>query len=159
MHTFHTHIDSCRQWGGKLKYIEQKELYVSETSKYTRHAVPKLAGTGLSKYHPEDGANTIIDSPKSTRMPESFLELMLHGRSVAMNDLSELVKQMNNSPGSGATSLLQHLQQPATSSKLSPPGIAVSAHGGSPSRSSIDTLSCHASASSIISDQSKSSGR
>ena len=89
-------------------------------------------------------------------MPESVLEPMLHGRSVAMNDLSKLMKQMNNSPSSGTTSLQQHSQQPATSSKLSPPGIAVSAYAGSPSKSSIDTLSCHASASSTISDQSKS---
>ena len=56
-------------------------------------------------------------------MPESVLEPVLHGRSVAMNDFSELVKQMNNESSSSTSVQYSHNQaaSPTTSSKLSPP--------------------------------------
>ena len=117
----HTH----RQWGGNLKYIEQKELYSSESDRDTHHksdAVPKLTGTGLSKYHTEDGARPIVNSLKNTRIPESVLEPVLHGRSVAMNDFSELVKQMSNDSASSTSVQHSHHQvaSPTANSNLSP---------------------------------------
>ena len=108
----HTH----RQWGGNLKYIEQKELYSSKSDRDTHrksNTVSKLTGTGLLKYRTEDGAGPIVNSLKSTRIPESVLEPVLHGRSVAMNDFSELVKQMNNDSASSTS--VQHSHHKAAS--------------------------------------------
>ena len=87
----HTHIH--RQWGGNPKYIEQRELYQSTKDQGSYKVIPKLASTS-SKYHIEEGAKPIIDSLKSTRMPEPVLEPVLHRRPVAIDDFPELVKQM-----------------------------------------------------------------
>ena len=156
----HHHTHTHRQWGGKLKYIEQRELYSSESDQDTHQksdAVPKLTNTGLSKYRTEDGARPIVDSLKSTRIPKSVLEPVLHGRSVAMNDFSELVKQMNND--SAGTTSVQHSHHqaasPTTSSKLSPPITT-----NTPSaQSGITAQSCprHESSSSTISISNQSS--
>ena len=127
----HTCTHTHRQWGGNLKYIEQKELYSSESDRDTRrksNAVPKLTGTGLLKYHTEDGAGPIVNSLKSTRIPESVLEPVLHGRSVAMNDFSELVKQMNNDSASSTSVQHSHHQaaSPTANSNPSPDTLTTS---------------------------------
>ena len=91
-------------------------------------------------------------------MPKSVLEPVLHGRSVAMNDFSELVKQMNDSASTSSTQHSHHQAFSSTNSKLSAPDTATTAHSGSSAKSGSDALSCHASSSSSISisDQSKS---
>ena len=157
----HTHIHTriiYSQWGGKLKYIEQRELYSSDSDQDTyrkNDAVKKYAST-LSKYCTRDGAKPIIDSLKSTSMPESVLEPMLHGRSVAMNDFSELMKQMNTT----STTSMKHAHDqafPTISSKLSSPNTTTNAHIGLSTKSSKDASSSHVSSCSQIStsDQSK----
>ena len=72
-----------------MKYIEQKELYYSPEGQRLLNdsSIPPHASTS-SKCH---RAKPIIDSLKSTRMPESVLEPVLHARSVAMNGF---VKEM-----------------------------------------------------------------
>lgn len=88
----HTHIHS--QLGSKLKYIKQRKFYSSDSNRDTgkENSTLQKSTSNLSKYHSEDGAK---DSLKSTRMPKSVLEPVLHGRSVARNDFSELAKQMD----------------------------------------------------------------
>ena len=90
----YTYTHTHRQWGGNLKYIEQRELYQS-ASTHTKNpslpdnvTAPPLVNT---KCHPTYEDKPVIDSLKSTRMPELVLELVLHACSVAMD---EFVKQM-----------------------------------------------------------------
>ena len=79
------------QWRGRLKYIEQNELYSSkDIPSPTRD--PEIAPK-LAKYREVDGAKPIIDSLKSVRLPDNILEPVLHGRSLAMNEFSEAVVQ------------------------------------------------------------------
>ena len=147
----HTFTHSHSQWGGKLKYIEQRELYSSESDQQDNDAIMKFAST-TSKYCTEDGTKPIIDSLKSTRMPESVLEPVLHGRSVAMNDFSELVKQMLSKNSNGTTSMQCEQTLPTASSELSPSSVAqcsFSAHSGSFTGSDVDTLSSHMSSAQI----------
>lgn len=138
----HIHIHTHRKWGGKLKYIEQRELYSSksdgDTCKKNNDAQKHVSI--LSKYRAEDGAKPIFDSLKSTRMPESILEPVLHGRSVAMNDFSELVKQMNSTDTTSKQQLAHHQAFSTTSSKQSSHTIAMPSHSFSSTKSGTDAL-------------------
>lgn len=93
----YTHTHS--QGSGKLKYIEQNELYASNSDPdqdlLNPHRdfdiIPKLADT--SKHcKEEEGAKPIIDSLKSAKLPDSVLEPVLHARSLAMNDFPKAIK-------------------------------------------------------------------
>ena len=69
-----------------------------------------------------------MNSLKSTRIPESVLEPVLHGRFVAMNDFSELVKQMNNDSASSTSMQHSHHQaaSPTANSNPSPDTLTTS---------------------------------
>ena len=88
----HTYMYSRSQEGGKLKYIEQKELYASNSkhkaisSKLTNTSLSSRCRAGLS------GTKPIIDSLKSTKMSESVIEPVLQTRSMTMKKHSELIK-------------------------------------------------------------------
>ena len=71
-----------------MKYIEQREFYRS-TNDHSSHNDDTIPIPMLTS-----APSTVLDSLKSTRKPESVLEPVLHGRSVAMDNFSELVKVM-----------------------------------------------------------------
>ena len=84
--------------GGKLKLIEQNELYASNPdpdqdllNPHRDHdIISKLSNK--STHCKEDGAKSVIDSLKGTKLPDSVLEPVLHARSVAMSKFPSDVK-------------------------------------------------------------------
>ena len=113
----------------------------------------------MSKYRTEYRARPIVDSLKSTRIPESVLEPVLHGRSVATNDFSELVKQMNNDSSSSTSVQYSHHKAapPTANSNLSAPDTITT---NTPSARSVITAQssrCPESSSSTTSISSQSS--
>ena len=93
----HTHS----QGGGRLKYIEQKELYASSVDPCKQSTSPILANTSVCY---KTGSKPVIDSLKSVKMPESVLEPVLHARSMTMRKHSELISLLvdKNSANSAA---------------------------------------------------------
>ena len=80
-----------------MKYIEQKEVYSTDSDE----DIPNTDNNSdIIQKHPihtdhsrVDDAKRMINSLKSTNLPDSVLEPVLHGRSLAMSGLSEAVKQ------------------------------------------------------------------
>ena len=116
------------QWRGRLKYIEQNELYSSkDIPSPTRD--PEIAPK-LAKYREVDGAKPIIDSLKSVRLPDNILEPVLHGRSLAMNEFSEAVVQFVQNSTLGDAAIPQQegsIVQQEISGNSSPSSVSTSA--------------------------------
>ena len=97
-----TCVYACRQWDGRLKYLEQKELYTSESdhtlsiSDKSPDITPNLSNLEAKRSNDEGTSCTtqrMINSLKSARLPDTVLEPVLHGRSLAMSEFSEAVKR------------------------------------------------------------------
>ena len=87
-----------RQSRGDSNCIEQRKPSKSTSNPASSCQASDTLSTptsSSSKNHAAEGKpKPLVDSSKSTRTPESVLEPVLHGRSVAINDLSTLVKQV-----------------------------------------------------------------
>ena len=69
------------QGGGRLKYIEQKEIYATKST----------PDSSLVKYRKISGTESVSESLKRSRLPNSLLEPVMYGRSKMMNKHSELI--------------------------------------------------------------------
>ena len=116
-----------------MKYIEQREFDSDHDAYQGANSFQNLASP-LSEYRTEDGAGPIVDFLKSTRMSESVLEPVLHGHSVAVDDVSERVKQTFFKNTADAISMEHHQAFCTANIKLSPSTISTSNHA---SRNSI----------------------
>ena len=103
MHTLHVHTTHS-QTGGTLKYVEQKELYASKRSSSNQSSLVRRKTRSkaiTSKPTPSSsskakGPETIINSLKSTGLPESVIQPVLHSRSKSMSKHSTLIDLLLN---------------------------------------------------------------
>ena len=109
---FHVYSIHCRQrvGGGNLKYVEQRELHqCREVCPHDNDnddiISPPTSTSSSSNCHPNHEAKSIIDTLKSTKIPESVLEPVLHGRSVAMNGFVEQMCTVTESEISESTTV------------------------------------------------------
>ena len=85
--------------GGKLKYVEQNELYASnpdpDQDLLNPHRDQDIATKLANKSthcKEEEGAKPIVDSLKGTKLPDSVLEPVFHARSMAMSNFPSDIK-------------------------------------------------------------------
>ena len=96
-------MHALSQGGGRLKYIEQKEIYASTVDPSKQTSSSALANASLCCRTGQSGTNSIINSLKSTKMPESVLEPVLQARSETMRKHSELIKLLVDDNSTNAT--------------------------------------------------------
>ena len=110
-----------------MKYIEQREFDSDHDAYQGANTFQNLASTS-SEYRTEDGAGPIVDFLKSTRTSESVLEPVLHGHSVAVDDVSQQVKQTFFKNTADAISVEHHQAFCTANIELSPSIISSSNH-------------------------------
>ena len=97
--TYHSHtILYTHSQGGRLKYVEQKEVYAdvakhsSKIHRASRGSRVVCRPTNTHIHGKNEWVQSVTESLRSTRLPESVLKPALHYRSMAMSQHSELVK-------------------------------------------------------------------